>query len=354
MKIEIQKYRLDFRFEAGTSRGVMTSKDAYFLKLYDHEKPETFGIGECSPLAGLSPDLEGNIQAVLYNCIKTVSGIDNITLEHAKEIIPGTFPAIQFALETAIMDLQKGGRRILFENDFTKSVQTIPINGLVWMGNKELMLHRIKSKIDEGFNCIKIKVGAINLEDEFTLLKYIRDQFSPRQITIRLDANGAFHTEDALGILDRFSKYDIHSVEQPIMAGDWESMEKICDQSPIPIALDEELIGVEGNELKIQLLESIKPAYIILKPTLVGGLQQSKNWIKLATERSVGWWVTSALESNIGLNAIAQFTANYPIDLPQGLGTGQLFHNNIPSPLSIKDGYLLYDQKESWDLSNLD
>lgn len=354
MKIEIQKYRLDFRFEAGTSRGVMTSKDSYFLRLYDPENPEVFGIGECSPLAGLSPDLKGKLQEALQHCTKTISEVETISLEHINEIIPDAYPALQFALETAILDLKKGGRRVLFENNFTKSKLPIPINGLVWMGNRELMLRRIKSKLAEGFNTIKIKIGAINIEDELALLKYLRDQFSSEQITIRLDANGAFHPEKALRFLDLFSKYDIHSIEQPIMAGDWKAMEKVCNLSPIPIALDEELIGIHGKGLKIQVLESIKPAYIILKPTLLGGLLQSEEWIGLASERSVGWWMTSTLESNIGLNAIAQFTANYPIDLPHGLGTGQLFHNNIPSPLCIRNGYLNYGKEEDWNLSILD
>lgn len=354
MNIITQKYRLNFKFEAGTSRGVMTSKDSVFLKLYNIEIPEFFGIGECGPLEGLSPDLQGNMMEALDNCIKMASGIEEISLDHVKEIIPGNYPALQFALETAIMDLKNGGNRVLYDNDFTNSKQAIPINGLVWMGSMELMLHRIKSKISEGFKCIKLKVGAINFQDELTLLKHIRNQFSSEEITIRLDANGAYGKEKALEILDGFSKYDIHSIEQPIMAGDWKSMEKICDQSPIPIALDEELIGVNENEHRMQLLENIKPAYIIIKPTLVGGLQQSKDWIALATERSVGWWVTSALESNIGLNAIAQFTANYPVELPQGLGTGQLFYNNISSPLYIKKGYLNYGKKENWDLSILD
>lgn len=354
MKIEIIKHTLDFRFAAGTSRGVMSSKDAFFLKLYDQDNPGIFGIGECSPLAGLSPDMNGDLPRALDNCLNSIPGIRNLHPEDVEDIIPINYPALRFALETAILDLRNGGMRMFFENDFTKSKIGIPINGLVWMGNKELMLSRLESKIDEGFDCIKIKVGAINFDDELALIKNIRDRFSSDQITIRLDANGAFHPDEAIGILDKYSKYNIHSVEQPIMAGEWKAMERICSQSPIPIALDEELIGVNGNKNKIQLLERIKPAYIILKPTLLGGLQQSKEWIGLASERSVGWWVTSALESNIGLNAIAQFTANYDIDMPQGLGTGKLFHNNIPSPLCITDGYLHYNQKDKWDFSLLE
>lgn len=354
MKVEIIKHTLDFRFDAGTSRGVMTSKDAFFLKLYDQDDPTVFGIGECSPLAGLSPDLNGDLPLALDNCVNSIFSISNLHAEDIDDIIPVNYPALRFALETAILDLRNGGKRILFENDFTKSKKGIPINGLVWMGDKELMLSRLESKIDEGFDCIKIKVGAINFDDELVLIKNIRDRFSSDQITIRLDANGAFHPDEAKGILDKYSKYNIHSIEQPIMAGNWNAMENICSQSPIPIALDEELIGIVGKEERAHLLQSIKPAYIILKPTLLGGLQQSKEWIGLASERSVGWWITSALESNIGLNAIAQFTANYSVDLPQGLGTGQLFHNNIPSPLCITNGFLHYDQKEKWDFSILE
>lgn len=354
MRIEIIKYTLDFKFDAGTSRGIMRSKDAFFLKLYDKDLPEVFGIGECSPLEGLSPDLNGDLTKALDHCKNTISCFDTIKVEDVADIIPVNYPALRFALETAILDLEKGGKRILFKNKFTHSEMGIPINGLVWMGSKELMLSRLESKIDEGFECIKIKVGAINFDDELSLIANIRERFPSNQITIRLDANGAFHPEDAIGILDKFSKYDIHSIEQPIMAGNWKAMNILCNQSPIPIALDEELIGVCGTENKIQVLERIKPAYIILKPTLLGGLQQSNEWIELAEERAVGWWVTSALESNIGLNAIAQFTANYKVDLPQGLGTGQLFHNNIPSPLRIMDGYLNYDKVEKWDFSILD
>ena len=219
MKIKVLKYRLDFKFEAGTSRGVMTSKDSYFLKLYDRENPDVFGIGECSPLAGLSPDLEGDLQDTIEECSHEVQEIDRIESLHSEEIISSSYPALQFALETAILDLSNGGRRVLYKNAFTKSQQDIPINGLVWMGDKALMLQRIKSKVEEGFTCIKIKIGAINFDDELALLKYIRTKFSSDQMTIRLDANGAFEPSKAIEILDQLSKYDIHSIEQPIMAG---------------------------------------------------------------------------------------------------------------------------------------
>lgn len=350
MKIEFLKYPLRFKFEAGTSRGVLKSKDSYFLKLYDAIDPHVFGIGECGPLPGLSPDLVEDLNEAITTCQNIVSGMESIVPEQIRDIIPDKFPALQFALETAILDLENCGKRIIYKNDFSKGSSTLPINGLVWMGDKKTMLDRLNKKIEEGFNCIKIKIGAINLEDELGLLKYIRSLFDSEQITIRLDANGAFRPDKALGILEKLSKYDIHSIEQPIMAGDWRAMEKICVQSPIPIALDEELIGVNDLSTKIQLLETIKPQYIILKPTLLGGLKKSKEWIELASKRNIGWWVTSALESNIGLNAIAQFTANYLVDIPQGLGTGQLFNNNIASPLELTNGLLAYNPRRKWDL----
>lgn len=353
MKLDIQKYHLDFRFEAGTSRGVMTSRDTYFLKLYHPENPEFFGIGECGPLNGLSPDLNGDLLSAMAHCITTVSSVDQLNVSQLESIIPNEFPALQFALETAILDFNKGGSRILFDNKFCKSHLSIPINGLVWMGDKELMMQRLISKIDEGFQCIKIKIGGIHFEEELALLGYIRSHYTESEITIRLDANGAFKPQEALKKLDQLSKFNIHSIEQPIMAGDWESMRKICNESPIPIALDEELIGISGGELKMQLLETIKPNYIILKPTLLGGLDQSKEWIALASELGIRWWVTSALESNIGLNAIAQFVSDYPLDLPQGLGTGQLYHNNIGSPLEMDHGYLRYNANKSWDLNRI-
>ena len=353
MKLDIQKYRLDFRFKAGTSRGVMTAHDTYFLKLYHLENPSLFGLGECGPLHGLSPDLDGDLQSVLDQSARAVLSMDQIEMAQINKIIPVEFPALRFALETALQDYNQGGNRILFDNKFSQSQMMIPINGLVWMGNKVLMLERLKSKINDGFHCIKIKIGGIQFEEELDLLKYIREQYSSQEITIRLDANGAFKPTDALKKLDQLSNYAIHSIEQPIMAGDWETMEKICSESPIPIALDEELIGVYGKDLKIQLLENIKPGYIILKPTLLGGFQLTKEWIDLANELGIGWWVTSALESNIGLNAIAQFVANYPLDLPQGLGTGQLYDNNINSPLEMDHGYLSYNSNKSWDLNLL-
>jgi len=354
MKIEVRKYRFNFKFDAGTSRGVMTSKDSWFIKLYDYENPGVCGVGECGPLKGLSVDLKGDLEGAIKNCQNALSDESNWSVNQIDQFIPIEYPALHFAFETALMDFKNKGKRILYYNDFTNSNSAIPINGLVWMGKKDVMLSRIKNKIQEGFTCIKIKIGAINFGDELNLLTYIRSKFDSNQITIRLDANGAFLPDKALTILEQLSKYKIHSVEQPIGAGDWDAMRKICTESPIPIALDEELVGINGSERKSQLLDHINPAFIILKPTLVGGLKQSQEWIDLASNRGIGWWITSALESNIGLNAIAQFTANHHIDIPQGLGTGQLFSNNISSPLAIKNGTLIHDNHAGWDLSTLD
>ena len=353
MKLDFKRYRLKFKFTAGTSRGTMDSKDSWILKLSDSENPEVFGLGECGPLPGLSPDFNGDVEQEIVALKNELDSNPLLTVEDVFECIPHQFPALRFALETATLDLDNGGKRVIYNNDFCSSEKVIPINGLVWMGNQSEMLDRINQKISEGYDCIKIKIGAINFEDELSLISYIRSRFDSNKVTIRLDANGAFDPENAPMILEQLNYYDIHSIEQPIMAGDWNSMEKLCDQSPIPIALDEELIGIDDVDVKRQMLESISPSYIILKPTMVGGMQKSKEWIEIAEEQGIGWWVTSALESNIGLNAIAQFTSEFNISLPQGLGTGQLYHNNIESPLIIQSATLKYDLEKSWDLSYL-
>lgn len=354
MKIDVVKYRLNFNFRAETSRGALTFKDSYFIKLTDDQHPEIFGIGECGPLPGLSPDLEGDLKSVFLHCEASCMGLERIGIEQFKKLIPGNYPAVLFALETAMMDLRNGGKRIIYNNQFYNGNLEIPINGLVWMGKKDEMLQRIEEKLQEGYDCIKIKIGAINFEEELDLLKHIRSRFSKEEITIRLDANGAFSPKEAISYLDKLAKYDIHSIEQPIMAGDWKAMHEVCKYTPFPVALDEELIGLNEPDYKTQLLDEINPQYIIIKPSLVGGLRESEEWIQLASQRAVGWWITSALESNIGLNAIAQFTANQKLEMPQGLGTGQIYKNNIQSPLTINNGNLLYDPKKPWDLSSIE
>ena len=251
----------------------------------------------------------------------------------------------------AFLDLANGGKRITYSREFIENASRIPINGLVWMGDKSFMFEQIKNKLNAGFQCIKMKIGAINFKEECELLRYIRQQFSADEIILRVDANGAFQPQEALEKLKQLAEYDIHSIEQPIKQGQWPEMAELCLKTPLPIALDEELIGIYSHTEKAQLLKNIKPQYIILKPSLMGGFKSADAWIEHAETQHIGWWMTSALESNIGLNAIAQFTAKHQVNVPQGLGTGQLFHNNIASPLSIEQGQIFYDTTKTWDLS---
>ena len=259
--------------------------------------------------------------------------------------------SVPFGFETAFLDLENGGKRIIYKNDFSLNQKTIPINGLVWMGDKEFMNKQIKEKLKTGFSCIKMKIGAIDFNAEVELLKSIRNEFSSKEIELRVDANGAFNPKNALEKLKRLSALEIHSIEQPIKQGQIEEMADLCAKTPLPIALDEELIGVFTSEEKEKIITAINPQYIILKPSLIGGFAGSKEWIKLAEENKSGWWITSALESNIGLNAIAQFTYTLQNNLPQGLGTGGLFTNNFESPLEVKNGALQYNPILNWDFN---
>lgn len=341
------KHNLKFKTPAGTSRGILTSKDSYYLKLQSKENPSVFGIGEASPLQGLSVD---NFD-IFEEKIKSVCDEINKKNDMPEDLELNKFPAIEFALETAILDLENGGQRKVVDTPFFDSQFGIDINGLVWMSDKDNMRQQIKEKISQGFDCIKLKIGALNFEDELDLIKEVRKDFSEEQLQIRLDANGAFKNEEALEKLKRLSEFDIHSIEQPIKQGQWGIMANLCKNSPIDIALDEELIGVNTVSGKQLMLQIIKPQYLILKPTLLGGFQASQEWIEIAMEMGIDWWVTSALESNIGLNAISQWTSSFNLDMYQGLGTGQLFENNIDCPLEIKEGKLFYNNKKNWDLS---
>lgn len=339
-------YPLDFKRPSGTSRGVLTKKEAWFVRIWDDSNPNVKGIGECSIIRGLSPDdridYEDKIQDVCENINRLETYFDTDLIE---------WPSIHFGFEMALKDFKNGGKRLLFHSDFTDSKASIPINGLVWMGDKTYMQNQVQEKIDSGFNCIKLKIGAINFDEEIAILKSIREKFSSDQIEIRVDANGAFHPDEALNKLKTLAKLEIHSIEQPIRAGNWEAMAKLCKETPLAIALDEELIGVYKLEDKIKLIKQIQPQYIILKPSLVGGFKGSQEWIDIADKQNIPWWMTSALESNIGLNALAQwaYTLNNP--MPQGLGTGQLFTNNIESPLEVKNGLLNYSQFKKWELN---
>jgi len=335
---------LKFRFPAGTSRGVLLHKPSSFLIL---EKNGYTGVGECSTIPDLSIDPVDSYTVKLDDLCRLLNeGADPLTIDLQD------YPSIAFGLETALLDLAAKGSKELFTSPFTEGTTGIPINGLVWMGDKAFMEKQIREKIEAGYHCIKLKIGANDFTTELDIISDIRKQFSSDDIEIRLDANGAFHPEEAFEKLNRLSVFNIHSIEQPIRQHQWDAMADLCARSPIPIVLDEELIGVRQDE-KENLIEKIKPAFIILKPSLLGGFKQSEEWIQLAEKHHTGWWVTSALESNIGLNAIAQWTATLGSTLPQGLGTGQLYHNNIPSPLSILKAKLFYRTDADWDVSTI-
>lgn len=350
-----QKHTLYFKFEAGTSRGVLTQKDSYYIKIHNDQHPDVYGIGECSPIKGLSiddrPDFEDHLDRFcqFFSRLNTNQHTWN-TDTVLKDLITNEFPAIQFGFESALLDLMWGGKRVIFKNDFVKGKKAIDINGLIWMGDKDFMLKQIDEKIREGYRCIKLKIGSIDFEQECDLLAYIRKQYSSGRITLRVDANGAFDPYDAPKKLKRLSEYDIHSIEQPIKPYQSEMIE-LCHTTPLPIALDEELIGISQYVDKVKLLQDIQPQFIILKPSLLGGFTHCKEWIDIAEEMQMGWWVTSALESNIGLNAISQFVAGFNNPMTQGLGTGKIFTNNIDSPLEIHDGKLFYRPDKPWDLS---
>ncbi len=356
LRLDYVPHTLRFKFDARTSRGAISEHKVYYLQLWKEGEPATVGIGECAPLAGLSIDHKPDLEEKLQEVCKLVSQFGSEQLGYPIEVWKDEltledWPAILFALETAILDLKSGGNKRLFDNSFSRGEAGIPINGLIWMGDRDFMQDQIRKKLSEGYDCLKLKIGGLDFASELELLQSIREAATPDELTIRVDANGAFKPEEAFRKLERLAHYHIHSIEQPIRQGQVQEMAQLCNYTPIPIALDEELIGITSTNEKIALLDQIKPQYIILKPTLVGGIAASEEWIKLAEERGIGWWMTSALESNIGLNAISQFTAKYNITLPQGLGTGQLYHNNIPSPLQINQGRLWYNQENGWGIA---
>lgn len=348
LKCISQKYTLDFIRPGGTSRGILHKKDTWILQLYDTDLPEKIAVGECGMFRGLSFDDRPGFEKMLDWVCENIPEKKHAVLDELKK-----WPSIYFGVEMLLKDWENGASRILFKSDFTRGHQGITINGLIWMGSKEYMLEQIRRKIDEGFRCLKLKIGAIDFETELEILAHIRKQFNNRKIELRVDANGAFEPSNALEKLKRLAEFDIHSIEQPIKAGQPQEMAALVEQSPIPIALDEELIGITVFEEKVKLLETIHPSWLILKPSLVGGFAASEAWMQLIEKQGGKWWITSALESNIGLNAIAQFTFTKSNPLPQGLGTGQVFSNNFPSPLQVRSRKLFYDEKEAWDLSPL-
>lgn len=334
-----KKHRLEFRFLAGTSRGTMSERDTYFVYL-SKKNADSIGTGEISPLSGLSIDFLPNLENIISDVCKRIENTAINSLEEIFDLIPASLPAVRFGFETAFLDLENGGKRIIYKNDFSLNQKPIPINGLVWMGDFDFMQSQLEEKLEQGFSCIKLKIGAIDFEKECNLLEFIRKRFDDSKITIRVDANGAFPANETLNKLEILSNYAIHSIEQPIMANQWYEMKRLCAETPLPIALDEELIPLVNLEDKKRMLDYIQPQFLIFKPTLLGGLQKTAEWIELCKERNIDWWITSALESNIGLNAISQFVANYNPTLPQGLGTGKLYHNNIESSLEIENGQI--------------
>jgi len=340
LKATCHKYILNFKRPSGTSRGVMTEKETWFIIL---EKEGKKGIGECGILRGLSiddrPDYEEKLQ---WTCANIHLG-KNQLWEDLME-----FPSIQFGVEMAFQSLKSESPFLLFPSEFINGKKSIPINGLVWMGEESFMKQQIEEKLADGFRCIKLKIGAIDFDKELQLLGYIRQHFTPEQVEIRVDANGAFATTLALDKITQLAGFKLHSIEQPIPKNNTDSMSELCKITPIPIALDEELIGVFSLEEKEELLQKIKPQYIILKPSFVGGFRGTKEWILLAEKYNIGWWITSALESNIGLNAIAQWTFLQHNLMPQGLGTGALYTNNFDCPLVVSEGQLWYKKEVDW------
>ena len=334
--IKIVPRRLHFKQPAGTSRGSYTTRDVWYLHLTSDKYPDRVGIGECAPLPKLSCDDMQGYESVLAHICNEVTEQGGFSVESLRD-----YPSILFGLETAFRHLERGCFE-LWDTPFSRGEVGIPINGLIWMGDYKKMLEQIEAKMAVGFRCIKLKIGAINFEEELALLRFIRSHFSAKEVELRVDANGAVAPADAMEKLKRLAELDLHSIEQPIRAGQWEDMARLTAETPLPIALDEELIGINIPERKQCLLDSVHPQYIILKPSLHGGMAGGNEWIREAEKRNIGWWITSALESNIGLNAIAHWCATFNNPLPQGLGTGALFTNNVDMPLEVRKDSLWY------------
>ena len=339
--IDITTRVFHFKEPAGTSRGVYLTRTSRLVHLTHDDLPGIVGTGECAPLPKLSCDDLPDYDAVLRRHCDDVCARGGIDVEALRDV-----PSMLFGLETAWRQLHGGGSTALSDTPFARGEEGIPINGLVWMGDFDTMASRLEQKLAQGFTCVKIKIGAIDFADEIALIRRLRDRYGSDRIELRVDANGAFSPVEAMDRLQQLAANDIHSIEQPIMAGQWQEMARLCQSSPLPIALDEELIGVNTPERKRELLDTIQPRYIILKPSLHGGMAGCREWIALARERGIGSWITSALESNVGLNAIAHLAAEVygpSITMPQGLGTGQLFIDNIDTiPIAIDGDKLWY------------
>ena len=342
MKAHYKRYVLKFKRPGGTSRGVLTEKETWFLYLTEGNK---IGVGECGLFRGLSADDRPDYEDQIKGLCDLINQNQMVSLASLK-----SFPSIQMGYETALLSLQSDDPYVLYPSEFIRGKKKIRINGLVWMGELSFMKTQIDEKIDQGFDCIKLKIGALDFDQELSLLRGIRKHYDSQQMMLRVDANGAFSPSEAPNKLKALSELDIHSIEQPIKAGQLDAMHQLCVNSPIPIALDEELIGVIDTKDRKSLLDAIMPQYLILKPSLLGGFKSCEEWIRLAEDRSIGWWVTSALESNIGLNAIAQWTFSLGVNNHQGLGTGGLFTNNFESPLEVRQGYLTFNSNQNWEM----
>lgn len=338
--IEISERTLHFKQPAGTSRGVYTTRQSYYLTITDDDRPGIKGVGECATLPDLSCDAVPEYFKILSDICRMVEQTGYIPYEMLRP-----YPSILFGLETAFAQLEANGSTRLYDTPFGRGEEGITINGLVWMGTFEEMYSRLEAKLKAGFHCVKLKIGAIDFNKELDLIKHIREAFDKNTIELRVDANGGFTPENAMARLEALAQYDIHSIEQPIKQHQWGEMARLCKETPLPIALDEELIGVNVKSMKEYLLDTIRPQYIILKPSLHGGMYGCKEWIQMAKERGIGSWITSALESNVGLNAIAHYCAQTygpAVSMPQGLGTGQLFTDNIEMPLMIEGDKIWY------------
>jgi o-succinylbenzoate synthase len=341
MRAEFKKYTLKFKQPGGTSRGVLTEKTSYFILIKERE---VTGIGECGILKGLSADdVPEYEEALKWTCINIHIGLVALREELKR------FPSIYFGVEQALADFKGHGKKMFYDEDFYHGHQGIPINGLIWMGEEAFMRKQIQSKLKQGFHCLKMKIGAIEWETELAILRSIRKKYNKDEVELRVDANGAFNVDQAKSVLEELADLEVHSIEQPIKKGQWQEMAALCESTPTPIALDEELIGVFEEGKQRELMQTIKPQYIILKPSFIGGWYGSDQWLAHAEALNAGWWITSALESNIGLNAIAQYTASKLNAMPQGLGTGGLYTNNIDSPLEIIKGKLWYNKSKTWE-----
>jgi o-succinylbenzoate synthase len=340
-RVSWQKYELNFTEPRETSRGWFNVKPSWYLLGRDETTDHPI-IGECGLLPGLSFDDKPAYESTLNELVNSLN---------AQEELPDLrdWPSIEFGLEMFLAHKESKSLAEIYPGNFSKG-KDIQINGLIWMGPKENMLSQIRAKLESGFRCIKLKIGAINFDDELYLLESIRKEFGPEQVTLRVDANGAFSPDDALEKLKRLADLQLHSIEQPIASRQWKEMAELCRISPLPIALDEELIGVHSFQSKKELIDSIKPQAIVLKPSLLGGFRRTNEWIELAENKGIEWWITSALESDIGLNAIAQFTSSFENELPQGLGTGSLYTNNFQSPLEVRGEYLHYNPANPWKI----